>query len=300
MNRAYQTLRMVLLLISIVLYLPWIVSTDAALKHLVEWIHKCCGWIFVNHEIPTLYYPFSLFILLISGLIGYQATRIFRNTRKYIQLLMQYEVEMVDTIIQRFTKKYRIKVLLVDQAEPIVFTFGFRKPQILISTGMLQTVAEEELIAILEHERWHCKQGDPWKGFITSTFANSLFFFPIIGKLRDLYFLEKEILADQFAIQKSSKKVLVSALIKLASSSSHQTARAITPFVDGSLQDYRIDAIVSSDGKMPRMNGREWLLSGSALLVLLIIVFFLFQSLVPQHFMWIQWLPEHIRTICGW
>lgn len=300
MNRAYQTLRLVLLLVSMVLYLPWIVSTDAALKHLVEWIHKCCGWIFVNHEIPKLYYPFTLFNLVITGLIGYQATQIFRNTRKYIRFLMQSEVEMVDPIIQRFTKKYKIQVSIVDQVEPIVFTFGFRKPQILISTGMLTIVSEEELIAILEHERWHCLQRDPWKGFVASTIANSFFFLPVIQKLRELYFLEKEILADQFAIQKSSKKVLVSALIKLASSSSHQTARAITPFVDSTLQDYRIDAIVSSDGKMPHMNRREWLLSGSALLVLLIIVFFLFQSLEPQHFMWIEFLPEQVRTICGW
>jgi Zn-dependent protease with chaperone function len=55
------------------------------------------------------------------------------------------------------------RVVLLDAPERFSFAYGVFTPRVAVSRGLLQGVSDEELQAVLEHERYHVCNLDPLK-----------------------------------------------------------------------------------------------------------------------------------------
>lgn len=94
------------------------------------------------------------------------------------------------------------RLCVVDSETPLSFCAGFRRPRIYISRGMVDELNEEELEALLIHERHHVANRVPLK-ILTGRFLSSiLFFIPFFRDLFERYLVQEEIAADESAIQR--------------------------------------------------------------------------------------------------
>ncbi len=93
-------------------------------------------------------------------------------------------------------------VHLIDSEDRFCFCACLVSPRIYVSRAVKQTLSEEEMEAMLLHEKYHLDNYDPLKmwigGIIVS--ASALAFTPLLKDLFRNYLIRKEIAADQHAI----------------------------------------------------------------------------------------------------
>ncbi|HZG88445.1 M56 family metallopeptidase [Paenibacillus sp.] len=110
----------------------------------------------------------------------------------------------------------RREVLVVDHQEIIALTMGFLRPKIVLSTGLLQLLRDDELAAVVQHEIHHKQSRDPLKMAFMHGCAAALWYIPILRWSYDQYRTAREILADAYAVRASGSSIgLGSALLKL-------------------------------------------------------------------------------------
>ncbi len=150
----------------------------------------------------------------------------------------------LDKILKRL--KILDNTLLVKENTPFAFCFGIRHPKIYISTAMLKITAQNELEAILLHERHHLQKKDTFTMLLASI-AQSLFpFFPFISDLLLNFKIEKELQADSEVIrQLGTSKSLISALRKLLSTKSYNLVLAAS-IAEGDTLEPRIQVLLKS------------------------------------------------------
>lgn len=101
-------------------------------------------------------------------------------------------VESVDAQLQ-----LRDRLDIVNLAEPIAFRYGYLRPRVLVSTGLIGLLPPPELEAVLLHEREHMRRLDPLKVAVGKLLASTGFFLPILGALYRRFLVEKELAADR-------------------------------------------------------------------------------------------------------
>jgi len=100
----------------------------------------------------------------------------------------------------------------VDDADAYAFTQGLATPRIWLSTAMVDLLDEDELAAVLLHERHHLRQRDPLRVWLSRAVAHGLFFVPAAPALRNAYLVAKEMEADAAS---EADAALAGALVKL-------------------------------------------------------------------------------------
>ena len=105
-------------------------------------------------------------------------------------------------------------VLLLDDETPQAFCAQLLRPRIYLSTGALVALEDEELRAVLAHERHHQRRRDPLRLLVASALGDALFFLPVLRRLRKRYAELAEIAADDAAIAATgNRSVFASALL---------------------------------------------------------------------------------------
>ncbi|MFS0723346.1 M56 family metallopeptidase [Paenibacillus sp. 1P07SE] len=171
------------------------------------------------------------------------------------------------------------RLLVIRSAVPHAFTMGFVRRRIVLSTGLLELLDEEEERAVILHEMHHLRHHDPLKTFMMTLSASVLWYVPVLRWLADSYYLAREILADGYASRvQGSEAYIGGALLKLLrSGQSGAQPFAHVSFAEHAV-DYRIRKILN-----PRQDVSPTLplstLTGSAGMVLLLMVM-LFWSMV--------------------
>jgi len=108
------------------------------------------------------------------------------------------------------------RVDLIEAAKPIAFCYGWVRPRICISTGVVARLSKSEMKALLLHERHHLSRRDPLKTAISRVLASVFFFLPVVRALQKQYILAKEIEADEHVLRsQGSNRSLLGALYKL-------------------------------------------------------------------------------------
>lgn len=162
-------------------------------------------------------------------------------------------------------------ILVVRCSDPLAFTIGFVRRRIVLSTGLLQLLNENELEAVIHHEAYHHKHADPFKVFVLSLFASVFWYLPILKHIHSNYKVIREVLADRHAVdQTGSIADLGRALLKLLKQ--RQAAPAMTvchvSFADTAI-NYRIQRILDPKTEIPVfLPVKSVLLSISAILLL--------------------------------
>jgi hypothetical protein len=105
------------------------------------------------------------------------------------------------------------EVLLVEDDAPEAFCAGLLRPRIYLSTGALLALDDEELRAVILHERDHQLRRDPLRILVARVLSEALFFLPLLRRLRDRYASLAELAADEAAVRRlGDRAALASAL----------------------------------------------------------------------------------------
>ncbi|MBA4495299.1 M56 family metallopeptidase [Paenactinomyces guangxiensis] len=283
--KSFRQLFALALFIGITLHVSWIISTNAVAGPLLDWLHRCCSFIFSNGRIPVEYYLLASIHLLFLLLFICRMLMLAWKTHRQVARLLQNQSGCIPAEIQHFSRKRGTPVIVVDHEQPLAFTYGWLHPKILISSSLIRQLHESELQAVLEHEYYHCLQRDPLKMLFASSATLALFFLPLVHKLRGHYLIEKEIAADRHSIRTAGVKPLASALLKLmnarlADSPSHGTAG----FANDEMEA-RIEAMIHDRAIPPRIYLKDYLLSLAGLAVILLPAFYLLTAITHTHHM---------------
>lgn len=105
---------------------------------------------------------------------------------------------------------------LIEDNNLYSFCFGFLNPKIIITSGLVSSLTQKELEAVLLHERIHLKNRDPLKILIGKTVSSTFFFLPIFRELYRNMEATNELIADYWTAQvQKDTKFLRSALRKI-------------------------------------------------------------------------------------
>ncbi len=151
-----------------------------------------------------------------------------------------------DNEIEQLTRHLGLqdKVYLLDSEAPLCFCAGFFSPHIYLSRETMEKLTPEQLEALLLHEKYHLEHYHPLKILLGRLIVSALFFIPVSKDLFKRYLIEKEIAADQSAIDcQGHRRGIAGALGKLVPE--HATS-PVAGFIVGGTDalSYRIDHVI--------------------------------------------------------
>jgi Zn-dependent protease with chaperone function len=141
-----------------------------------------------------------------------QALASYRLARRVRGLALALPDQLARTAVQ---VGLRGRVVLVVAPESFSFVYGALTPRIAISRGLFNDCSDEELRAVLEHERYHVRNLDPLKMMSMQALSAALFFMPALDALRARYAAARELAADRHAVAVCGRRPLVGALLKV-------------------------------------------------------------------------------------
>lgn len=198
------------------------------------------------------------------------ALRQRRQTSRWVQemlaLTVQQPPSMTVSAAQRLGLVASLDVIALPA--PLAFCYGFIRPRIGISTGMIDLLEPVELDAVLLHENHHRRRRDPLRLLVSGTLARAFGVVPILHDLARRYDVLKEFDADAAAVrQLGDLRPMAGALYKVLSSTT-VSRQAHPNGVSGlSATEQRIDHLLTpgaSDG--PCLPGSHLIVSYTAIL----------------------------------
>lgn len=163
--------------------------------------------------------PVLLFIVLVAVGLAFGARSIARQilaSQRLMRRVRDLTLELPDELA--FTAAeigLGGRVVLLDAPERFSFAYGVLTPRVAVSRGLVEGVSDEELRAVLEHERYHVCNLDPLKVVFVQAFSAAFFFLPALDSLRARYLAGRELAADRRAVRACGRRPLVSALLKV-------------------------------------------------------------------------------------
>ena len=160
----------------------------------------------------------------------------------------------------------RGRVDVVRDARPFSFCYWFRSPRICLSTGLIARLDDDELRAVLLHERYHLRHRDPLRLVIARYFAAGLYVVPVVDELVTYYTVQKEVAADADAVRlMGGVRALASALFKVLPDADDLELGLLVPVGSLSVTEARIDRLVDGRAVPLALTPASVALSGGAL-----------------------------------
>lgn len=211
---------------------------------------------------PTLAYMMLLFA---AGAALFSAWSGWNSYLRVAQLINRLQMNVEPAAAHQIVRveeaalKYGFQVGLVMSDYPFSFVWGFTRSKLIVSTGLLRTLNESELIGLLEHEAAHHERRDNMIKLALSFCAYASLAFVLTRRLLTWRGLEVERLCDEVAASRTQAPLdIASALVKLR----RRTSR--TPLTASS---FIADDISSFHSRVSRLIDSEHHESGSPTLV---------------------------------
>jgi Zn-dependent protease with chaperone function len=170
---------------------------------------------FVANHVPPL--PLALLLSLIGATylagVGTGIARLLATRRFKCQLhrdskpIPAYVSHIVDDL-----GLYE-RVTVVGWPQPMACCYGFFRPRIAVTIGLIERLDDEELAAVLGHEREHLRRRDPLRYLVLDTLSASAFMVPVISALGQRWRTRTELIADRAALAVASPGALAGALL---------------------------------------------------------------------------------------
>lgn len=167
----------------------------------------------------------------------------------------------------------RLRILPADAVQ--AFTLGIWRPRIFLTAGLIDSLSEEELRAVLLHEASHLKARDPFRLAAVRFLTDALWFIPLARTLKETFLRMAELQADQTVLASGGEAVeLASAIVKTAQAKVGPVP-AMAPALDSpSFLEERVEHLLGvRRGVRVELSWRRGLASGSVIAALLIILF---------------------------
>ena len=205
----------------------------------------CHSWLKTIGLSSLEYVLDALVILTLLSSIWHIGSQIFYVSRLN-RHFEQYKDNLLTKNMNQTHSSEEEDILIISNPVPIAITMGFVKPKIVLSTGLIKLLTDEELKAVVSHEIYHKNNNDPFKLFLLTLCASTIRYIPILKWFNEQYRIIQEVLADEFAIRKQETSVhLGSALLKMLKFGK----QAKMPFAYASFADtsvnYRIEYMLN-------------------------------------------------------
>lgn len=145
------------------------------------------------------------------------------------------------------------RVRYVDSSEPFSFTYGAFTPRVAVSRGLVEQVNDDELVAVLEHERYHVSNLDPLKVMLARALPAGFFYLPMLRDYERRYVAGRELAADRQAVDSCGRRSLAGALFKVVRGPGWPELRAAAAIGGPELLDVRVAQLEA--GSEPRVPG---------------------------------------------
>jgi Zn-dependent protease with chaperone function len=187
------------------------------------WIFSMVAYKVATDGLSTLTQVGSLAALLLIALLVATNVLAFRslraqaaNTRRLSRWVGDRSVALPPSLADA-AREARLegRVDLVDADGAFSFTYGMSQPRVAVTRGLIDSVSNEELTAVLDHERYHVSNYDPLKVVLARSLPDSLFFLPPLSELRGRYVAARELAADRRAMRRGGPAPLAGALYKV-------------------------------------------------------------------------------------
>lgn len=152
------------------------------------------------------------------GYVLFKFIKLKKSTSDYIRENLKKKSRNISQKLKNAVRQAGLegKAAEIKTRKPIVFCFSFLSPKICISSELVKKLNEEELLAVLMHEKMHIDNMEPVKTFMVKILEKILFFLPGFKSLAKQYFIYSEMAADELATRGFKNKTpLASALCKV-------------------------------------------------------------------------------------
>ncbi|MDA8368338.1 MAG: M56 family metallopeptidase [Nocardiopsaceae bacterium] len=143
--------------------------------------------------------------------------RSFYDLRSFARTVRRYR-RPVPPELRALTDRLGIgaRIRVIATSCPFALTYGPRRPHVLVSTGLLDVLSNEELAAVLVHERAHLRSRDPLKNLCTRVILARHFYLPGVAWLRHRFTMGRELAADRRAAALHGTTALAGSLLKVS------------------------------------------------------------------------------------
>ncbi len=142
------------------------------------------------------------------------------------------------------------RVDVVDAPRAFAFAYGWIRPRICVSTGLLDVLDDPELEAVMHHEGWHAARRDPLRLLLAQTIGAAFGAVPEMRRLVRLYVVAMEVAADRHVVaMMGHPRALASALTTIVA------PPVATPAFEGHTEA-RAAALTGTLPVIPRGRGR--------------------------------------------
>lgn len=237
------------------------------------WV-MCCALLISQAALPMpaeswpLLITSTLAMLLFSLMLGRglgAAWKLWRATQRLIEATQTAQLPQ-PPVVTRLAARLNLADALVVVAGrvPFSFCYGFWRPRICLSLGLVELLTEAELEAVLRHEAYHLHRREPLRMAIAICLSHFFFFVPLLAELRDHYLAEKELAADAAAVAVTGRTSLARALHKLVTMDRQFTLPPLVGVAGLSVTARRVDRLINPTARS------SWTPSHSSILVTLV------------------------------
>ncbi|MFJ7976901.1 M56 family metallopeptidase [Peribacillus sp. JNUCC 23] len=240
-------------------------------------VFKFCISLFREHSfyyflvtiILNVLIAYTILITLIK-IIG-QCMLLKRFKKK---IFAQQNLGLTIALNRKFERLHQ-DIIVIDRKESLAFTFGFRRPRIVLSSGLIAILDRDELEAVVEHETFHQRNHDTLLIFVLQLISQSLWFIPLTKWSYQNYKIISELLADEYAIQRMGSELgLSSALFKLIKNYFKGNSTPVLVHFSDESVNYRLQQLVEPKKSIPvRLKTTSMIISIYVLLLIMGMIF---------------------------
>jgi len=107
------------------------------------------------------------------------------------------------------------RIHVLSSHRPMAFCAGLLRPRVVLTSALLDTLAEDERRAVVTHELSHARDRGPLKLACLRLLVRAFFWVPLLRDLVARYVLLSELAADRAAITATSSSALAGALAEV-------------------------------------------------------------------------------------
>ncbi|HET8951719.1 MAG TPA: M56 family metallopeptidase [Solirubrobacteraceae bacterium] len=147
-------------------------------------------------------------LALAQAVVTWRAVRSLRRQRRVARRL-----DALPVVERRRVGPHAIAI--VADPRPVAFCAGLRRPAVFVTTGALERLAPDELLAVVEHEAHHVRRRDPLRLLVAQTLADA-FALPSLRDLPERQHATADLAADAAAVAAAgSPRPLAAAMLRL-------------------------------------------------------------------------------------